>query len=430
LGPLAAALSLLSTSAAAQNTGAQCAGVLRIAVVTDCQDLALFIVDALNSPGLLRLADVASPRDMQSRAGEAPAMGGTVADGEAVSSVKPVALAGGSLAAVGSDGGASTMVAMAINPLNLLGDASDPSSADGRSRGFDATAFFPVAGLDQNDDGEIDYFGLRFRINLFGAGLMGIGPDLAGEAATALAAVVADETAEMDAIETILLSAPNLPECVELLRGASTDVAATAAACGSPAPARVSAARVAAFHERLDRLRADIDAEYWGLDVRFDFGDPTMGEVPGARGRRIFVGGAYGKRSVPSDPSDRSFGVRLSGGVRTVNLEDPSIAEDLDDLWEFEGGAAVEMVYPSAFQPVRIMAGVEARGGGDDPDDALTEQFASGVVTFKGSVSVPISATNAITLSFGRPLKGQGQSSLSVSANWSLLMSDRLGGGS
>lgn len=37
------------------------------------------------------------------------------------------------------------------------------------------------------------------------------------------------------------------------------------------------------------------DSKYFGLDLRFDSGDPTLGSKPGAAGTRLFGGLARGR---------------------------------------------------------------------------------------------------------------------------------------
>lgn len=435
---LAAAVltAVLARPASAQNEDSDCAAVIG-ALVTDgvfdvdnaeevgatCQSLAIAIGAELNDQVVMPMAidSVASARDMQSRNGESPAVGGSVADGDAVASAQPVPLASGALAVVGADAGASSIVAMSINPATFLGGASDPNGADKRSRLMDATVFFPVDGLDENDDGDIDYFGLRFRVNALGTGLGLGGPALAERAAAALGRLAREEVNLAQGIAAMLRIAPDLEGCSRLLLSGSANAAATTEVCGTLPPLSLEGPALTEFHRELAELRAQIDAEYFGLDVRLDFGDPTLGDVPGARGMRFFGGVAYGKRFVGADPDDRSVGFRARAGFRSVTLDAPPTAGAEDHLDQLEAALGLEMVYPSRFQPVRIQAGLEGRWGGD-PDPALTDQFESDWLVFRGSVSIPVTDTNAVTLSFGRPLGDDGTSTLSVSANWGLLL--------
>lgn len=224
------------------NDDAACAQVAtaRNLEATTCFALSVFIVDNLSSEVLLAgmVDSVTSPRDMQSTGGEAPSVAGSPAVGEAVASARPVAVASGSLAAAGSDAGSSAITAISINPAIFFGGFDDVSSAAKLSRLMDMTALFPVDGLDQDDDGQIDYFGLRFRVNAFGPGILSR-RDLAADAARALGLFVTTQVAQADALEPILMSAPRLAECVELIASGDTDLGAVQAACGDVPALRV-----------------------------------------------------------------------------------------------------------------------------------------------------------------------------------------------
>lgn len=433
---LAVLASVLVRPVSAQNTDADCAAVIQTLVGEDlvdvddpgeagatCQSLAILIGAERNDPYVMPvdITPVVTARDMQSRNGESPALGGSVAEGDAVASARPVPLASGALAVVGADWGASSVVAMSLNPATLLGGASDPDGADKRSRLADVTAFFPVDGLDQNDDGDIDYFGLRLRVNAFGTGLGLGGPALAERASAALGRLAGAEVAVASDIREMLVDAPDLEACSRRLVAERPEVDENIEACGTLPTLSLDSATLAEFHARLAELRAEIDSEYFGLDVRLDFGDPTLGEVPGARGMRLFGGLAYGKRFLGSDTDDRSLGLRLRAGFRSVTLDAPPVAGADDHLDQLEAALGMELVYPSQFQPVRVQAGLEGRWGGD-PDPALADQLESDWLVFRGSVSIPVTDTNAVTLSFGRPLDDDGTSTLSVSANWGLLL--------
>ena len=46
----------------------------------------------------------------------------------------------------------------------------------------------------------------------------------------------------------------------------------------------------AQLRQELARIRRAADANYFGADIRMDFGDPTLGAVENARGRSFFAG--------------------------------------------------------------------------------------------------------------------------------------------
>jgi hypothetical protein len=422
-------------SATAQNTDADCAaqlasqfGVdggdcfsLATALQADRTDAAL--LGAMQS-SITGIDAVASPRDVQSRNGEAPATGGSVADAEAVASVQPVAAAAGSVAAVGSDAGASAITSMTVNPAVFFGGMSDPDVADARSRITDLTVFFPIDELDADDDGSLDYFGFRLRLNALPALP---NRDLTEDAARALSDIVASDVEVAELLEGVLRAAPDLAACVLLLGGDEPAPGALEDACGSVVAPSADQELVNRFQARLAELRAAIDAEYFGLDVRLDFGDPTLGEVPGARGTRIYAGLAYGRRFLPSDVRESSYGVRARLGVRSVSLDDDALTDDIDSDFQLEAGLGFEVVYPAGFKPVRLTAGLEGRFG-DPPDPALEEALEANAVVVRGALTVPVTEATGVTLSFGAPLWGEVTPTLSVSANWSLLLSSVIPG--
>lgn len=395
-----------------------------------CFELAVAIVVSASEPLILdagRRADAGkrvldrefSPRNVQPRIGQRPAGGGSLANTEAIPSVIPVSAAAASLAAVGTEAGTDALVALSLNPSVFLGGLDSAASAATNSRLSDVTVFVPVNGLDRDEDGQVDYLGVRLRLNALAAGL---GRDLAEEAASRFGDLLEGQVASADAVELVLHDAPDLPACVDVLLDGSTGGAEMRSVCGREVPITPSPDQIEALRRELDILRHQIDSEYFGLDVRLDFGDPTLGDVPGADGTRIFGGVGYGKRFVSPEPGRRSAGFRAHLGVRSVTLDDPGRTEDSD--LQVEAGLGFEVVYPTGFEPVRLVVGLDGRFGAP-PDEALKDEFEADVVMFRGSLSVPFTTSNAVTLSFGTPLMGDVTPVLSVSSNFGLLLPDR-----
>ena len=84
----------------------------------------------------------------------------------------------------------------------------------------------------------------------------------------------------------------------------------------------------------LSAVREKADSRYWGLDLRADFGDPTLGQVTDASGKFYFVGAAIGRRIGGGDGLS-PLGYRARGGLRVASLDQP----DTTHL-AFEGGGS------------------------------------------------------------------------------------------
>jgi hypothetical protein len=121
-----------------------------------CFQLANALEGRVSVPATLRMMlERTPPRDFQSRATGNAGTAGAPSQGEAVPSVQPLALAGGSLAAVGSEGGTDAIAAFTINPAILFGP-QDETHAAALSRLLDLTVLAPVNDLDRDQDGKID----------------------------------------------------------------------------------------------------------------------------------------------------------------------------------------------------------------------------------------------------------------------------------
>lgn len=418
---------LVPCSLFAQNDDSECAAA---AVAADlelegnanqCFQLAVLLTDRYSEELILTMGkeglnQAVDPREVMSREGQVAATGGSGASSEAIASARPMAAAGGSLAAVGGEGASATIAAITLNPALFMGKLDDAYSAARHSRMWDVTAFVPVDGLDADDDGSVDYVGLRLRLNALAAG---IGRDLAAEAAAAYGSLVQNQAAHALELEALLRSAPNLDACLAVLLEGG-DPAALNEECGEAMDLRPERELLDRFGEQLADLRAAIDGGYLGLDVRVDLGDPTLGHVPGASGTRIFGGVAFGKTIGESSPDQRSTRFRGRLGIRSVDLDDAVPGTDEDDDFQVEAGFGLEVVYPSGFQPVRLELGIDGRWG--NSPEAAEEAFESETVFLRGALSVPFSESNAISVSFGAPIWGDGSPVLSVSTNWGLLL--------
>ena len=341
-------------------------------------------------------------RDLQPAQEGSAGAGGSLAQSEVVPAARPMAIGGGSLSAVGSDAGS---------------DGSDRSgeAVARSSRLTDLTVYFPMDELDRDADGGIDYFGLRMRVNLTGLS--------AGSALWAAAEGLRDltviETVETEELERALigLDPARIEGCVEQLGRGSAPQPDVVAACGADLRPNLDVPTYEEFRRSLMPLKEQADSRYFGLDLRLDVGDPTLGAEANAKALSIDAGVAFGKQFVGAEPMAPSAGVRFRAGVRYTDLK------DLDETsFALDGGLGFVMRKPVDFEKaISLSGGFEFRFG--KVDEALEGAMQSDFVSFKAALSVPVTDQTAITLAFGQPLVGDGTSqTLSVTGDWRLLL--------
>lgn len=358
-------------------------------------------------------AERLSPRDLQqTNAGDA-ATGGSVAQAEAVPTVQPMAAGGGSISAVGSDAGAHAITALTLNPA-IFFTGSEPSTALAQySRLSDLTVFFPVDGLDQDQDGDVDYFGIRVRVNVTG---LSAGSDLMAKAREMFGTLVQQEALYVEWLAEVLQNTPVVEACVTALLASQLDRAAVQQSCATDVAATLDADAYRAFHDQLAAVREEVDSRYFGLDVRLDVGDPTLGAVPNASATAITGGLAFGKQFVGQRPDDASAGLKARLGLRYTDLE------DLDEQsFAVDGGVAFEARRPVDLRRiVTLSGGFEFRFGDADRAEA---ELQTDFLVFRAALKVPVSDGTGVSIAVGAPLIGERISpSLSVNAHWGLLL--------
>ncbi len=354
-----------------------------------------------------------SPRDLQQTNSGDAVGGGSLAQDEAVPTVQPMAIGGGSVAAVGSDAGANAITALTLNPSIFFAPPGDREKTARLSRLADLTVLFPVDQLDRDHDGRVDYFGARLRMNVTGAGAGGRVMQKARDLFTGL---LRKEAENATRLAQAFKSAPNLETCVAALLGPGADAGAITSACGEGARVQVDAAQYAQFQRQLAAAREEADAKYLGLDVRLDFGDPTLGAVANAAATALTGGLAFGRQFVAPDADAASLGLKGRLGVRYTdlrNVDETSFALDgglgLHARRPLEDGSAVDLAGGFEFRYAR------ARG--------LRSALQTDYLMFRASLAVPLAGGTRVAIALGAPLIGQAISpTLSISANWGLLL--------
>lgn len=410
----------LAAPAAAQDRAAECRQYLATAAPgvsagdAPCQALATFLLAVsprLNGAfAIAAQGAVLGARDFQSHEPQQAAAGGSLAQSDALPAVRPAGIAAGSIAAVGSDAGQDLVAALALNPaLLFLGDAASEALAR-FTRFADLSVLFPVSGLDADSDGTVDYFGARLRMNLSGVSQ---GSRLWATADSLMRAWISRSGRMQAQLLRILEGAPDLGGCADALQGDPVDQAAVRATCGEAFAFEVSEADARRLRDEFARIRNAADASYFGLDLRFDFGDPTLGATAGASGAFVFGGIAFGRRLGTTSDGAASTGLRGRLGARYAALDDGGPT----DL-AVEGGFGFEVARRLQAQQVRLSGAVEFRFG---DEDALADRLQTDFLVFRAALNVPITAANGVALAVTLPLLGDVGSVLAVNFDWGLL---------
>lgn len=387
----------------------------RISLPDPCHQLAGAIIIEGNAARYLGIDpdSAISPRDLQQRNSGDAATGGSVAQGEAVPTVQPMAIGGGSLGAVGSDGGADAITALTINPAIFFTSPHAREAVARASRLADVTVFFPVDRLDRDGDGDIDYFGVRVRINSTG---LRAGSRVMQRARESFDRLLSQEAADAERLAAAFHRAPDVERCVAALRAQPPQVAAIDAACGADARARPDEAQYEQFRRELAVARELADASYLGLDLRLDFGDPTLGAVPNASATAITAAVAFGRQFVDSNTAAASVGIKGRLGLRFTNLDSVSA-----NGFAVDAGLGFEARRPLDLQrAITLSGGFEGRFGGEAQLEA--EQQTNQLV-FRAALSIPLGDASGVALAVGAPLIGTGASpTLVVKVDWGLLL--------
>lgn len=380
----------------------------------DCEVVAALIVDRQTQPFFSVLRKAIPARELQSTRPSGASTSGTGGQNEAIAAPQPIALAAATLAAVGSDGGSDAIASIAVNPAMLLTDPADKEAVARLSRFLDLSLLVPVDGIDRDEDGDIDYFGLRVRINATG---LSNGSRLLEQAQLALGRIAELDAQRVAIIEQQLVDATDVQACARELAGDGANEESLVAACGAPITLEISPTDYETLARALAVAREEADSRYLGLDLRFDVGDPTLGAVPLARGRFLTAGLAAGRNYAFGADALSRYGVNARLAVRYASLSDTALTS-----FAAEGGIGLEVRRPFETQQVAAGLGLEFRQGGEEGSENQTQ---TNFLMVRSSLRVPLSASAALSIGFGKPLTGDTSSQLSVAFDSGLLLPRR-----
>jgi hypothetical protein len=419
---LSARTAVAQDSAAVKAANGRCATALatlstRVSMSAgNCAFLAAFLVDTLQAR--IRLTDPGSrpsPRTYQStRAGSAVAAG-TPGQAEAVPGVQPTALAAASISAAGTDSGSKAITAISLNPATLFG-GSDSVFAAKWSRFADLTLLVPLDRKSATSAAGLSYFGLRSRINVTA---ISQGDQLLTSMLhtfTSILEAANDLNNQLLPLLLALDTQAKVEDCVRALMNA--DVGSAPAECGGRFKIAFPAELYGKLRAEIAHVREVADAHYFGLDLRFDTGDPTLGASPDRDVTSLAVGIAQGQRALGKRPTDAMIARRFYGAARYTKPKDTTKPV----VWSGDAGIAFEVSrLVQADQYVQFSGGLLARVSSGEA--AVRDKMQPNFLTLQTGLTIPLAGGSSLAVGFSAPLVGKVSPSLSVNFNWGLLLS-------
>jgi hypothetical protein len=222
---------------------------------------------------------------------------GSSAQVEPVESIQPITLAGGALSLAGTRTGTQGVATITVNPLALAGPTG---AVPGRL--FDLSVIAPF-NLDSGAQDHIRFVGARARVNA----TAGFSAQALDDALTAYGHAAGQYDNDL---EGVLRRSPNLRLCAESIQ---TTGHVTADACGETVEDEHLRKLTQDSYAAIARAQREADRYYLGLDLRFDRGDPTGGDVVGDDGTRLAGAVAAGVRL--NSQQRWNFELRARAGV-------------------------------------------------------------------------------------------------------------------
>src|SRR5207244_4398341 len=101
-------------------------------------------------------------------------------------------------------------------------------------------------------------------------------------------------------IDTLLRAAPDPGGCATQLETVTATADDVREKCGSTLHVVLDTTAYAALRRSAAAAREEADARYWGMDLRFDTGDPSFGKIHNAAGTSVAGGLGFGRRFDPT----------------------------------------------------------------------------------------------------------------------------------
>lgn len=367
-----------------------------------------------------------TPRDFQIPQGQVGNDAGTPTQGGSAPSIQSVALAGGNLAAAGTENGTRTLATAVLNPASLFGapasrldNASDEkdSLTVALSNLGDVTFIAPIEDIER--EGALDYLGVRARVNVTSLvqgtesfqkvekqwlNTLRSSGDLARQISSAINSVL-DEQADSATVATCTQALLQVPEM---------GIQAANAACNAELESlSLTQEDFARLRTLTEEALAEADEEYFGLDLRLDLGDPTLGVADSARGTRLYTGVAWGHRY--GEATSARTTIRLNGGVRFIDL-------DVMDEAVFAAEGGFDLAFSKIVEKQRLQGSAGLSFSAGNVGEAFERAAETNCLRGQLSVSVPLAQNFGLSINFTTPIIGDVGTTLSVKTNWHLLL--------
>lgn len=337
--------------------------------------------------------------------------GGAASQGGAVTPAIPLELAGGNVSTVGTEEGAKALASLTFNPFTLFTDTEgNLDDVIGRGETGDVTVLLPASTV--NEGNALSYLGLRARINTSALQPGSQRLQKVNERYKDVLQAGADLTGE---IEDLVTTTSDVPACVSALhKFAQQSVPSSRVEqdCGGTI-ARLDPNLEKRLNEAVSEALDEAQKQFFGLDLRTDFGDPTLAGADSTDAIRLFGGATYGQRFRRGGDAALQFRARLgSRYVDLRNLDETSVA--------VEGG--VDLVYQKTYQKQRLEASAGFQGSYTDGEhSSLDTALETDYAAFLASLNVPFTSAYSITVNVRAPVSSDVESTFNVKLNWNLL---------
>ena len=282
---------------------------------------------------------------------------GSQAQLDPVESIQPITLGGGAVTLSGTRAGTKGVGTITVNPIAL----TRPENA-ALGRVFDLSVSAPFD-LDGGTSQDRRYVSARLRVNA-------TAPISAARLNRALAAFFRAEGKWADSLQGVLEHAGDLKGCVNSILKTNK---VTRESCGETLDDEFVRKLQKDAYEEIASARREADAYYFGLDARFDSGDPTGTEIVGDKGTHL-LGGLAGGVRIPLGSSTWDWELRGRFAGDYFKSRDAAAGPAPDPVYSVDWGAAMILsgrVEAESKQRMAFGIGVEGRHAGDKPEAKL-----------------------------------------------------------
>lgn len=375
-----------------------------------CRQVAVFLLDKMLEQGV--------PTEAVQPIVDVGGTHGGAGQSSAVPSVLPTPEAGATVSASGTHAGPKLLAEIRVNPLSLAAASTEDKAY--YSRVADIRLLLPVSsGAAPSSLQDIKYVGLRVLVNMAGLGVLSepSGSHVYAASQTALK-VQAASSSMLRRLRELLEKSSDVPGCANALL-AKNEQAAQAMCGGAISLQEVTLANQE-FLKAVGKARIEADSRYWGLDLRGDFGDPTLAGDEHRRGTYLSASMAGGYAIVEGT---RYIQPRWRLGATYAYArgvpEEGAVLGPYKAVYALDVAAGLELGTVRQAQRVKANVGLEARLARED-SVGDTRYFLLNV-----GLTVPTSESSSLSVGISLPLAGSRPALLTLGGDLSLLLSGK-----